>query len=81
MRVEAEPVHPADIPRVLDFDAPVHDDSEAAVFCDPRPLFVDDPELAPEGMSVDGHGAPGDLGKGIWGPEDVNDVNRHGHIL
>ena len=36
LRVEAEPVHPPDVARVLDFQAAVHDDRHAASFGDAR---------------------------------------------
>src|SRR5262249_2428748 len=39
--VEAEPVHPPRVPRVLDLEAAVHDHRQAALLGDPRALFVD----------------------------------------
>ena len=60
-RVEAEPVHPAHVARVLDFEAAVHDDRQAAVLGDPRCLLVDHAELAPERAGVDLHRLPRDL--------------------
>ena len=43
--VEAEPVHAAHVPRVLDFHAAVNDDVQAAVFGRPRAFGVDHAEL------------------------------------
>src|SRR5262249_53874622 len=40
LRVEAEPVHPAHVARVLDLDTAVHDHRHAAVLRDPRGLLV-----------------------------------------
>src|SRR6202044_1353251 len=56
--VEAEPVHPARVARVLYLEAAVHDHRDAAVLGDPRALFVDHAELAPEDAGVDGHRLP-----------------------
>ena len=45
--VEAEPVHTSDVAGVLDFDAPIHDHRQAALFGDTRAFLVDHCELAP----------------------------------
>ena len=65
VRIETEPMHPADVPSVLDLDAAVHDDGYTAVLCDPRSLLVDDTELAPQGPGVDGYGISSDAGQGV----------------
>ena len=53
LRVEAEPVHPADVARVLHLDAAIHDDGHAARFGDAGTLLVDHAELAPERAGAD----------------------------
>src|SRR5215467_10383778 len=80
LRVEAEPVHPAQVARVLDLEAAVHDHCHAAVLRDPRGLLIDHAELAPEGAGVDRHGLPRDARQRIRRAEDVHDVHRHGHV-
>src|SRR5215471_20479619 len=54
--VEAKPVHPAHVPRVLDLEAAVHDHCHATVLGDLRALLVDHTELAPERVGLDRHG-------------------------
>src|SRR6267378_3050048 len=58
--VEAEPVHPAHVARVLDLEAAVHDHRHAAVLCDLRAFGVDHAELAPQGAGADPHRLPCD---------------------
>src|SRR5262249_53604118 len=72
--VEAEPVHPAHVARVLDLEAAVHDHRHAAFFRDPRGLEVDHAELAPEGTGVDRHRLPRDLRQRVRRAEHVHDV-------
>ena len=48
LRVEAEPVHAADVARVLDLEAAIHDHRHAARLGDARAFLVDHAELAPE---------------------------------
>src|SRR5262245_52764999 len=79
-RVEAEPVHPADVARVLDLEAAVHDDRDAPVHGDPGCLLVDHAELAPECTGVDRDGIPGDGRQRIGCAEDVHDVDRNRHV-
>src|SRR4051794_26308107 len=47
--VEAEPVHPSDVTRVLDLQTTVHDHRHAPLLGRPRTLLVDHAELAPQG--------------------------------
>src|SRR5271167_911888 len=77
-RVEAEPVHPAHVARVLDLEAAIHDDGNAAILGDPRRLLVDHPELAPERAGTDRDSLASDRGQRIRRAEDVDDVDRHG---
>src|SRR5689334_21790977 len=56
LRVEAEPVHAPDVARVLDLDAAIHDDRQAAFRGDARAFLVDDAELAPQVLRADGDG-------------------------
>src|SRR6267378_8102677 len=77
--VEAEPVHPAHVARVLNLEAAVHDHRHAAVFGDLRAVGVDHAELAPEGAGVYRHGVPRDRWQRIRRAEDVHDVHRHGY--
>src|SRR6201989_2227332 len=58
--VEAEPVHPAHVARVLNLKAAVHDHRHAAVFGDLRAFFIDHAELAPQGAGADPHRLPCD---------------------
>ena len=78
--VEAKPVHPARVARVLDLQAAVHDHRDATVLGDPRALGVDHAELAPEGAGVDRHRIPRDARQGLRRAEDVHDVHRPGHV-
>src|SRR6201989_2265781 len=78
--IEAEPVHPARVARVLNLEAAIHDHRHAAVLCDLRTLGVDHAELAPQGARVDRHGVPRDRRQGVRRAEDVHDVHRHGHV-
>src|SRR5580692_7968373 len=80
LRAEAEPVHPADVARVLNLEAAIHDHRHAAVLGDPRAVGVDHAELAPKRAGADGHGVPRDPRQGIRRPEDVHDVHRHGYV-
>src|SRR5262249_56326118 len=47
-RVEAQPVHSADVACVLDLEAAVHDYGHAAVLADARPFLLDHPDLPPQ---------------------------------
>src|SRR5580693_1282596 len=78
--VEAEPVHPAHVTRVLNLEAAVHDHGHAAVLSDPRALLVDHPELAPQGAGTDRHRVPRDTGQRIRRAEDVHHVYRLGYV-
>src|SRR4029079_4107995 len=78
--VEAEPVHAADVPRVLDLEAPVHHHGDATLLGDPGALGVDHAELAPQRVRADRHGVAGDLGERVRGAEHVDDVHVDGHV-
>src|SRR5215472_17686643 len=78
--VEAEPVHPAGVARVLNLETAIHDHRHAAVLGDLRAFLVDHAELAPEGAGVDRHGLPGDPRQRVRRAEDVHDVHRHGYV-
>src|SRR5271163_1623946 len=80
LRIEAQPMHPAHISRVLDLQAAVHDDVQAAFLGKPRALLVDHAELAPENARVDRDGFPGDRRQRIGSAEDVDDVHPVRHI-
>src|SRR5208283_4935078 len=80
LRVEAEPVHPAYVTRVLNLETAVHDHRHAAVLGDPRALAVDHAELAPESVGVDRHRLRRDPRQCIRRAEDVHDVHRHGYV-
>src|SRR5688572_25190239 len=80
LRVEPEPVHPPNIPRVLDFQAAIHDDRYAALLRDARALFVDHAELTPERAGADFDGFFGDCRQGVRRAEDVHYVNRRRHV-
>src|SRR5687767_1770836 len=78
--VEAEPVHPSHVARVLDLDASVHDDREAARFRDARAFLIDHSELAPHVLRADRHGLLSDARHGRGRAEDVDDVHGNRHV-
>ena len=78
--VEAEPVHPSDVAGVLDLDAAIHDDGEAARLGDARAFLVDHRELAPEAPGADRHRLRGDRGQRVRRAKDVDDVHGTGHV-
>src|ERR1700736_5741570 len=78
--IEAEPVHPARVARVLDLETTAHDHHTAAVLGYPRAVGVDHAELAPEDAGVDRHGLPRDPRQRIRRAEDVHHVHRHGYV-
>src|SRR5262245_94447 len=53
LRVEPKPMHPPDVARVLDLDAPVHHDRETAGLGDPSAFFIDHRELTPQALRAD----------------------------
>src|SRR5215471_2419755 len=72
LRVEAKPVHPPDVARVLDLDAPVHYDREAAGLGDPAALFIDHRELTPEALGADRDRLVGDARQRVRRAKDVD---------
>src|SRR5258708_10404134 len=51
--VEAEPVHPHEVPGVLDLHAAIHDHLQPTILGDLRALRADDAALEPEGHRDD----------------------------
>src|SRR3954471_5512045 len=80
LRVETEPVHASNVSRVLDFEAPVHDDGQTAVFRNPPAFLVDHGELTPEAPGANIHGLPGDAGQRVRCTEHVDDVDRDRYV-
>src|SRR2546423_7659115 len=79
--VEAEPVHPAEVPGVLDLHAAVHHDREPPGLGDLRRLGADDAELEPQGLRPDRDGLAGDAGHRVGPAEDIHDVDRERNVL
>src|SRR5918992_3473307 len=80
LRVEPEPVHPSDVARVLDLEAPIHYHRYPSFGRDPRALLVDHAELAPECPGADRHRLPGDARQGRRRAEDVDHVHRYRYL-
>src|SRR3954452_14670600 len=78
--VEAEPVHPADVTRVLDLHTTVHDHRHAPLLGRPRTLLVDHAELAPQGVGPDGDGVLGEGRERVGCTEDVHEVDVLGYV-
>src|SRR5438270_7524758 len=77
LRIEAEPVHAADVAGVLDLDAAIHDHRETAGFGDARAFLVDHRELTPQRPGAYRDGLACDLRQRIRRTKHVDDVDVH----
>src|SRR5436190_17571139 len=80
LRIETQPVHPADEPRVLDLDAAVHHDGEPARFCDPGSLLINHAELAPQRPRMDLDGLCRNTWQRVRRTEHIDDVDGDGYV-
>src|SRR5258708_4657925 len=79
--VEAEPVHPPEVPGMLDLDAAIDDRLQPTVLGDLRALRAADAELEPEGLRADGDRVAGDVRPRGGLGEHVDHVHRERNVL
>src|SRR5690554_6734496 len=80
-RVEAGEVQPAVEARVLDLDAPVHDDLEPGGLTLARDVLVPRAELEPQRLRADGERLGEHPGEVVVAPEHVDEVGHDGQRL
>src|SRR5262245_21941068 len=80
LRVETQPMHPADVPGVLHLDAAVHDERKAACFSNARAFLVDDAELTPQRLRPYRNGVARDARQCIRRSENIDDIHGHWNV-
>src|SRR3954469_14412120 len=78
--VEAQPVHAAEVARVLDLEAAVHDDIESPLFGDSHAFGADHAVLEPQRARPGGDRLRRDPGYGVRGAEYVDDIDLLGNL-
>ena len=74
-RVEAEPVHPSDVSRMLDLHAPVHDHVEPRISRDTCRVTAYDSVLQPECLGPNRNGIASDVGSEGGPSKDIDYVD------